>query len=232
MNAGKLWKLKKKLSPRGRDPPTAMLDPFGNLVTSTAGVAKLALNHYQNILENKPINEDLKHVQVDKEELCDIRLEIAKQNKSPDWDMTDLDNVLRYLKNNKSRDPLGLANEIFKPNVAGNDLKLAILLMMNQIKNKHDYPEILRLTNVTSIYKKGKHNNFNNYRGIFRVVVLRSILDRLIYNDIYPVIDSELSDANVGSRKGRNVRDNLFVLYAVMNSVKSGYFCVRRGKMF
>ena len=76
-NSGHLWKLKKKLSPRGRDPPTAMLDPFGNLVTSTAGVGKLALNHYQNILENKPMNEDLKHVQVDKEELCDLRLEIA-----------------------------------------------------------------------------------------------------------------------------------------------------------
>ena len=99
---------------------------------------------------------------------------------------------------------------------------LAILLMMNHIKNKQEFPEILRLCNITSIYKKGKRNNFNNYRGIFRVVVFRSILDRLIYNDIYPVIDSELSDANVGSRKGRNVRDNLFVLYATMNSIKEG----------
>ena len=80
---------------------------------------------------------------------------------------------------------------------------LANLLMMNLIKNKQEFPEILRICNITSIYKKGKRNNFNNYRGIFRVVILRSILDRLIYNDIYPVIDSELSDANVGSRKGR-----------------------------
>ena len=64
--------------------------------------------------------------------------------------MTNLDNVLKYLKNNNSKDPLGLASEIFKPNVAGDDLKLAILLMMNQIKNKHDYPEILRLANIIS----------------------------------------------------------------------------------
>ena len=53
-------------------------------------------------------------------------------------------------------------------------------------------------------------------------MISRSILDGLIYNDIYPIIDSNLTDANVGSRKGRNVRDNLFVLYAIMNSVKSG----------
>ena len=34
MNAGKLWKIKKKLSPRQIDTPTAMLDRAGNLVTS------------------------------------------------------------------------------------------------------------------------------------------------------------------------------------------------------
>ena len=43
-----------------------------------------------------------------------------------------------------------------------------------------------------------------------------------MYNDIYPEVKSNLSDANVGSRKGRNVRDNLFVMYAIMNSIKSG----------
>ena len=63
---------------------------------------------------------------------------------------------------------------------------------------------------------------FTNYRGIFRVIIFRSILDRLLYNNIYPVVDDNLSDANVGSRKGRNVRDNLFVLYAIMNSIKTG----------
>ena len=54
------------------------------------------------------------------------------------------------------------------------------------------------------------------------MMVLKSILDRLIYNDIYPVIDSNLSDANVGARKGKNVRDNLFVLYAIIDSIKKG----------
>ena len=51
---------------------------------------------------------------------------------------------------------------------------------------------------------------------------MRCILDRLIYNDVYPVIDSNLTDANVGARKGRNIRDNLFVLNAVTNSVIRG----------
>ena len=68
--------------------------------------------------------------------------------------------------------------------------------------------------------KKGKRNNFNSYRGIFRITVLRSILDRLIYNDMYEIMDSNLSDCNVGNRKRRNIRDNLFVLNATLNATK------------
>jgi hypothetical protein len=54
------------------------------------------------------------------------------------------------------------------------------------------------------------------------VSVLRSILDRLIYNTAYNDIDKNLSDGNVGARKERSCRDNIFVLGAVMNSVING----------
>ena len=77
--------------------------------------------------------------------------------------------------------------------------------------------------NISSIWKrKGPKNIFESYRGIFRITVFRNILDRLIYNDEYPKIDSYLSDCNVGGRQGRNVRDNIFVLNAVMNSISKG----------
>ena len=60
------------------------------------------------------------------------------------------------------------------------------------------------------------------YRGVFRVTIFRSILDRLIYNDEYSNIDSNLTDSNVGARKNRNIRDNIFVLNAILNSTKKG----------
>ena len=151
------------------------------------------------------------------------RLEAAKLKKSPAWNMDKLDTVLKHLKKNKSRDPLGLANEIFMPGVAGYDLKLAILKLMNKIKEEQVYPEALEQYNISSIYKnKGKRNDFNSYRGIFRVPILRSILDRLIYNDEYDKIDEGLTDSNVGARKNRNIRDNIFVLNAVTNTIVNG----------
>ena len=75
--------------------------------------------------------------------LCEMRLEIAEKNKTPPWTLKELEKVLKYLKSNKSRDPFGLCNELFKENTAGEDLKLAILKLVNRIKSEQIFPEIL-----------------------------------------------------------------------------------------
>ena len=61
----------------------------------------------------------------------------------------------------------------------------------------------------------------NSDRGIFNVVKLRSILDRLSYNDNYEIIDQNMSCSNIGARKNRNIRDHLFVINAILNDVKN-----------
>ena len=93
---------------------------------------------------------------------------------------------------------------------------------MNKLKdNPQEYPAAMEVCNITSIYKnKGDRNLFDSHRGVFRTTTLHNIMDRLIYNDEYTNIDSNLTDCNVGSRKKRNIRDNLFVVNAIMNSSK------------
>ena len=94
---------------------------------------------------------------------------------------------------------------------------------MNRIKKDQVYPKSMQLCNISSLCKqKEPVNDFNSYRGIFRVQALRNILERLIYNDEYELIDCNLTDCNVGARKGRNVRDNIFVLNALMNDAVNG----------
>ena len=149
-----------------------------------------------------------------------MRLKNATRKKTPPWTMENLEVVLKHLKKNISRDPMGYANELFDINVAGDDLKKAIVSLMNRIKIEQTYPEVLEEVDISSIFKnKGSRNDFEFYRGIFRVPILRTVLDRLIYNDEYKNIDDHLSDSNVGARKGRNIRDNIFVLNAITNSV-------------
>ena len=37
------------------DPPTAMIDEHGKLITSAQGVTQLSVKHYSKILENGPM---------------------------------------------------------------------------------------------------------------------------------------------------------------------------------
>ena len=52
------------------------------------------------------------------------------------------------------------------------------------------------------------------------MVKIRSLLDKLIYNEKYPIIDSEMSSSNIGGRKNRNIRDHLFVINAILQDIK------------
>ena len=108
---------------------------------------------------------------------------------------------------------------MFRPETAGDDLILALLKMMNQIKTQRKIPSIFQYANITMIWKgKGSKKDMVNQRGIFGVVTLHYILDKLIYNAEYENIDKNMSDSNVGARKDRNIRDNMFVLNGIINS--------------
>ena len=123
---------------------------------------------------------------------------------------------MKSLKNNKARDAHGHVFELFK--YGGSDLKTSLLKMFNLIKIHQVYPEILTPSNITSIYKKrGEKNDLNSDRGVFNCVKLRSILDKLVYEDNYQIIDDNMSCSNIGARKYWNIRDHLFVVNAVLN---------------
>ena len=95
--------------------------------------------------------------------------------------------------------------------------------MFNGIRETQEIPTFMKLSNITSIFKnKGSRANLDNERGIFIQTVFKKILEKLIYNDNYSSIDLNMSDSNIGARKSRNIRDHLFVLYAVINSINRG----------
>ena len=146
---------------------------------------------------------------------------MTRKNKSPQWTSEDVKFVLKHLKKKISKDPYELPNEIFHLSNAGDDLILALTKLLNKIKDQCEFPECLTLCNVTNAYKnKGDRSSFDSYRGLFRTPVIRNILDKLLYVDLYETVDNEMTDCNVGSRKRRNIRDNLFVINAISNESK------------
>ena len=92
------------------------------------------------------------------------------------------------MKSNKAGDAHGHTYELYK--YGGRDLKLSLLELLNLVKVKQVYPTIFQPANITSLYKsRCEKSDFHNDRGTFNVVKIRSILDRLIYNQKYPIID-------------------------------------------
>ena len=106
INAGKLWQLKKKLRGIVSEPPSAMLDQYGNLVTNYQKLEELTLKTYIDRLKTLEIREDLKVHKMQREQLCKERLKKAQEVKTPSWTMSELNTVLKQLKSKKSREPL------------------------------------------------------------------------------------------------------------------------------
>ena len=201
-----------------------MKNKEGKLLTSEDDIKDEAVKHYKNVFKNNAIDEEFKPHEIEREELCKLRLKSAYENKTPPWTFTDVKDAIKGLNMGISKDPYGHPNEIFQEGVCGDGLIRALVILMNKLKeNPSEYPAAMELCNVTSIYKnKGDRNEFDSHRGVFRTTSLRTIMDRLMYIDEYSNIDQNLTDCNVGCRKKRNIRDNLFVVNAIMNSSKRG----------
>ena len=115
-----------------------------------------------------------------------------------------------------------MVNELFKPGVIGEDLQNSLVLLFNKIKDTAEFPKLMEFANITSIYKgKGEKVDLENDRGIFIVSILRSIFMKLLYNDNYDIVDMNMSDSNIGARKGRSVRNHIFIINGIIHDVLS-----------
>ena len=64
---------------------------------------------------------------------------------------------------------------------------------------------------------KGSKQDVINLRGIFKLPIVRNILDRLIYFDEGEELGEKMSQFQVGNQKKRNIRDHTLVVHAVVN---------------
>ena len=217
------WKLKRKLCPIIEDPPMAKRDKAGNIVTAPEAIKNLYVDTYKDRLRNREMKLELMDIYFLKMELWDRRNKHLKLMKTEPWKEEDLDAVLKSLKNNKSMDPNGIINEVFKEGFIGNDLRKALLQLFNGIKTNMYIPMYMTLANITTIFKKGSRLDMNSDRGIFILTVMKKILDKLIYKDNYKEVDARMTDSNIGARRRRNIKDHLFIIHGIINSVVRGH---------
>ena len=215
-----MWRVKSKLFPKPPNPPMAKRDNFGNLITTEAPLKNLYLETYVQRLKQRKIKEEFEEIYMLKTLLWNVRLNQVKTKITKNWNESDLDKVLKTLKKNQSIDPNNMINKIFLPSAMGSNLKSGLIILMNEIKSEMVIPFNLQLAKISSIYKnKGSKFDLQNDRGIFILPVVRKMLDKLLYQDKYSYIDSAMSDSNNGARRDKNIKNHLFVLYGIINSV-------------
>ena len=220
LNLQQMWKMNKKLWPKcGNILPVAKKNHKGKLVSNPKAIKKLLAREYKDRLRKRPVRPDFSDMRIRRKEIFKLKMKFAGNQRSPDWSMNDLEAALKNLKSNKSRDFEGYLNKIFKLNVIGDDLKDSLLLMLNILKKKKLIPIFLNYCNITTVPKKGSKTELKNERGIFRVPILRYILMRLIYNMKYRKIDRNMSDCQMGARKAKGCRNNIFVVNAIIHDV-------------
>ena len=148
-SANKLWKLRRKLCNKYRDPPNAMIESKGNTITDAALILDAAQEAHTNRLLLNMHTKEMDGLVEDKNELCNIRLKSTLNNKRGEWQMSDLKLAIKELKFNKSADPLDLINELFTNNSAGDDLLEALLKLINKIKAEQYLPATLRKVDIS-----------------------------------------------------------------------------------
>ena len=129
--------------------------------------------------------------------------------------MSELKEALDNLNKGRARDPEGLCAELFQNEVIGESLKDSLLIILNKIKKEGEVPYFMNVTSVTTIPKAGSKFLLTNERGIFKVSILRTILLRLLYNRNYSMINANMSDSNIGARKGKSCRNHIWILNGI-----------------
>ena len=115
----------------------------------------------------------------------------------------------------------GISRTIFKNNIIGDNLKESLLMLFNRLKSAGKMPNFMKRAIVSTIPKKGKKILLKNERGIFLVSSVQSILMRLIFNIKYKMLDSHMTDSNVGGRKNKSGINHIWVMQSIIYENRS-----------
>ena len=220
INLNEMWKLSKSLWPKTKAIlPSAKRNHRGRIVSSPKEIKNVLSKEYKHRLRSRPVRPDMKSLKKRKSLIFKLKNKLSQLSQTQDWTMKDMEKALSDLKNNKSRDFEGLKNEIFKNGVIGDNLKQSLLIMMNKLKLNKMIPMFFNIADITTVPKKGSVIEPKNERGIFGVSVIRAILMRLIYNMKYSTIDRNMSDCQMGARKKKGCKNNIFIVNGIIHEV-------------
>ena len=220
VNILEMWKYMGKICPKfDQALPKAKYNHVGKLLSEKEGIKQSYALEFKNRFRPRPVRPDLRRIEKQRNHIFNLCLQNASNIEARDINERDLSQALRDLKNNKSRDPHGFINELFKSGMCGDNLKKSLLILFNSLKENKIMPDFMKWSNITAIQKKKCSLDLKDHRGVSRLSVLRSLYLRILYNMKYEVIDSHISDGQMGGRRRKGCRNNIFIINSIIYDV-------------
>ena len=122
----------------------------------------------------------------------------------------ELEQSLKSMKNRKAAGPNGLNSELFI--YGGSALSNCLLELINKCWKERSIPEEWGQARVKSLFKKGKHDECSNYRGISLLNSGYKIYAKIITQHSKTISEAILLEEKNGFRIGRSCIDNVFTI--------------------
>lgn len=90
-------------------------------------------------------------------------------------------------------------------------LSLPITILFNRSLTEGTFPSIWKIANIVPVHKSGSKSCIDKYRPISKLNILSKIMEKIVYNNIYPIIIKNISTRQHGFLKGRSCVTNLAV---------------------
>ena len=220
--SNEIWKIRKQAL-RPEEQKMAIKDKKGNLLTCKDNIFNRFTEYYQELLKPRPPNPE--NEDTTKEMADQFNLYMKSRSHENDtinrpFTMTEINQQIRNLKNNKSPGPDEIPNELLKS--AGTNLTTSILNLMNWMWTHEVIPDALKVLDVKTIYKgKGSISELSNHRGIFISNTILKLYEKLMDSRSTPRIERDgFTESQAGGRRKRNITDHLFIIRSVMQHFK------------
>ncbi|MCG8431742.1 MAG: hypothetical protein MJA29_11285, partial [Candidatus Omnitrophica bacterium] len=110
--------------------------------------------------------------------------------------------VLENLNGTKACGPDNVSPRVLK--ACASALCRSLSFIFNVSMQTGTVPTDWKLANVVPVFKKKDRESVENYRGISLLSVVSKVMERCIFNQVYPLIEPLLSPAQHGFCKGRS----------------------------
>lgn len=129
----------------------------------------------------------------------------------PVFTLDHVHSILRSLNQNKACPPKDISPVILSK--CADVLAPLLNVLFNVSIQYHAVPSEWKKAHIVPVFKKGNKHSVHNYRPISLLPVVSKVMERCIFNHLYPFLESKIHPLQHGFMKGKSCATQLLKVY-------------------